>query len=122
MPLFRKKPVVIQAVQLNYQNWNDICDFVGKALINEQEPGYYIPLEEVSDTCGESGEGLGFLAFAVTTTHGERAIVRHGDWVIPDSKPGTFYPCKPDVFAATYESFEDSIARRAAQEQARETR
>ncbi|MFB7162316.1 hypothetical protein [Streptomyces sp. NPDC056242] len=39
----------------------------------------------------------------VTTVHGETAIVRPGDWVIPDGKPGTFYPCKADIFAATYE-------------------
>lgn len=29
-----------------------------------------------------------------------------GDWIIRDVK-GECYPCKPDVFAATYEPVED---------------
>jgi hypothetical protein len=28
-----------------------------------------------------------------------------GDWIIKGIK-GEFYPCKPDIFAATYESVE----------------
>lgn len=96
---FKKKPVQIQAVQLSWKTWHDVCDFLGDA-IGEHNPGYNISLEEVSDTCGE--EGPEYIALRVTTIHGEIATVRHGDWIIPDSKPGTFYPCKPNVFAATY--------------------
>lgn len=97
---YRKKPVVIEAVQLRWSTWNEVCDFVG-GVISEANQAYYIDASEASDTCGEPGPE--YIAFSVTTTHGERAIVRHGDWIIPDSKPGTFYPCKPDVFEATYE-------------------
>jgi hypothetical protein len=39
----------------------------------------------------------------VRTVHGELAVVRHGDWIVPEKTPGRFYPVKPDVFAATYE-------------------
>jgi len=101
---FRKKPVVIEAVQLRWATWGEVCEFVGPA-ISPTSPAWYIPAEEASDTCGEPGPQ--YIAFDVTTTHGERAVVRHGDWIIPDSKPGTFYPCKPDIFAATYEPVED---------------
>lgn len=96
---FKKKPVKITAVQLSWRTWSQVCEFLGD-VISEDNPGYNIPLEEVSDTCGEQGPE--YIAVKVITTHGEEAIVRHGDWIIPDSKPGTFYPCKPDVFAATY--------------------
>lgn len=41
------------------------------------------------------------------TVHGEIAVARHGDWIIPEAEPGRFYPCKPDVFAATYEAVEE---------------
>lgn len=95
---YRKKPVVVEAIQVNWQNWGALCDFLGDAL---KGPAWDIDAAEASDTCGE--EGPDYIAFHVITTHGERAVVRHGDWVIPDAKPGTFYPCKPDVFAATYE-------------------
>lgn len=104
MPQFRKKPIVIEAVQLRWSTWNEVCDFVGEAISN-RTPGRYITAEEASDTCGEPGPE--YIAIDVTTTHGETAVVRHGDWIIPDSTPGTFYPCKPDVFDATYEPIAD---------------
>lgn len=97
---FRKKPVEIEAVQLTWKTWNLVCEFTGDT-ISEFSPAWNIGSLEASDTCGEIGP---FIAMHVTTTHGERAVVRHGDWIIPDSKPGTFYPCKPDVFEATYEA------------------
>lgn len=100
MPRFRKKPVEIEAVQLNWRNWNDVCDFVGD-VISPDSPAWYISRDEVSDTCGEVGPE--FIAMNVKTVHGETAVVRHGDWIIPDQSPGTFYPCKPDVFDRTYE-------------------
>jgi hypothetical protein len=100
---YRKKPIVIEAIQLRWATWNEVCDFVGQA-ISPVTPAWEIGASEVSDTCGESGPR--YIAFHVITTHGEQAVVRHGDWIIPDSKPGTFYPCKPDVFAATYEPVE----------------
>jgi lipopolysaccharide export system protein LptA len=101
MPKFRKKPVEVEAVQLKWSTWGEVCEFLGD-VVSEQNSGYNIGADEVSDTCGEAGPE--YIALKVTTTHGEEAIVRHGDWIIPDSKPGTFYPCKPDVFDATYEA------------------
>ena len=100
MSKFRKKPVVIEAVQLRWSTWGEVCAFVG-SVISEENPGRNIPASEAADTCGEPGPE--YIAFDVTTVHGEKATVRHGDWIIPDGKPGTFYPCKPDIFAATYE-------------------
>lgn len=101
---YRKKPIEVEAVQLNWANWNEIVGFVGPLIINPATPAWNITEDEASDTCGEPGPE--YIAFKVKTVHGEWAIVRHGDWVIPDSRPGTFYPCKPDVFAATYEPVE----------------
>lgn len=97
---YRHKPVVIEAVRLRWSTWDDVCDFVG-CLISPSHPAFYIAADEASDTCGEPGPE--YIALKVTTTHGETAIIRHGDWIIPDSTPGTFYPCKPDVFEQTYE-------------------
>ena len=35
---------------------------------------------------------------SVTTIHGDTAIIRIGDWVVKDSKIGTYYPIKDEVF------------------------
>jgi hypothetical protein len=36
--------------------------------------------------------------------HGDKARVRHGDWIIAEDMPGRFYPCKSEVFADTYDA------------------
>jgi hypothetical protein len=103
MARYRKKPVEIEAVQLRWTQWNEVCEFLGEALTAENSDGAWeITAEEASDTCGE--EGPNYIALNVRTTHGELAVVRHGDWIIPEKTPGRFYPCKPDIFAATYEA------------------
>jgi hypothetical protein len=84
MPKFRKKPVEIEAIQFTGDNVQEIWDAFGAAGIygpTEKNPNYLI----------------------LITVHGDEAPARSGDWIIPDGKPGTFYPCKPDIFASTYE-------------------
>lgn len=101
MPKFRSRPVEIEAVQVNWNNWNAVCDFMedhGKS--DHSINAGYLKADEVPDTCGENGPD--YIVFEVTTAHGEKATVRHGDWLIPDAKPGTFYPCKPDIFKEKY--------------------
>lgn len=105
MAKYRKRPIVIEAVQLRWSTWNEVCEFLGEN-ISAENPGREISAEEASAICGELGPT--YIALDVTTTHGEVAVVRHGDWIIPDSKPGTFYPCKPDIFYATYELVEEN--------------
>lgn len=79
---FRKKPVVIEAVRWMGDNWNDVSDFVGEALY---------PHEDGSRLKIKTLEG---------TMVGEMF-----DWIIKGVK-GEFYPCKPDIFEATYEKAE----------------
>ena len=43
--------------------------------------------------------------FLIDTPEGPH-IARSGDWIIRGVK-GEFYPCKPDIFAATYEEVRD---------------
>lgn len=52
--------------------------------------------------------------FAVMTIHGQLAYLAEGDWVLPelrgDEPDGKhFYPCKPDIFAKTYEPAQPPI-------------
>ena len=99
---YRKKPVVVEAIQLCWKNWNAVCDFLG-GHINADNPARGD--STASDTCGEVGPT--YIELTVTTVHGEKAIVRHGDWIIKDAKPNTFYPCKPDIFTTTYEPVDE---------------
>jgi len=102
MARYRKKPIEIEAVQLRWSQWNEVCELLGSALTAENSDGAFeIPPEEAADTCGEPGPN--YIALFVRTVHGEIATVRHGDWIVPEAEPGRFYPVKPDVFAATYE-------------------
>jgi len=45
-----------------------------------------------------------FIGFVIETPEGDM-FVNDGDWVIKGVK-GEFYPCKPDIFEATYEKVE----------------
>ncbi len=89
MAKYRKKPVVIEAVQF------------------DGTPGSAVALFDLFDIPGatfspvaslESGELL------IPTLEGVMTATA-GDWVIRGVK-GEFYPCKPDIFAATYEPAE----------------
>lgn len=81
MSLYRKKPVVIEAEQ-----WFPDGPTV-KGVHWEKR-------------AGDDGE---FLHPYVITVHEQRAYLAPGDWVMPEPVEGRFYPCKPDIFEATYE-------------------
>lgn len=74
---YRKKPVVIDAAHFNGENHEEIEGFVG------------MPLER-------QGEAL-----VIPTLEGQH-IASPGDYIIRGVK-GEHYPCKPDIFAATYD-------------------
>ena len=90
---FRKKPVVIEAVQWNGTNLREIIHFCGgrhESASKWSWPEY----EQIV-----RAEGL-----KVFTLEGP-LLATIGDWIIKGVK-GEFYPCKPDIFAETYESVE----------------
>lgn len=86
MPKFRKKPVVIEAMQFtdemkdrcyNFVRCNSFPDFNDK---------------------GEPILKIQTLEGVMTTSL--------GDWIIKGVN-GEFYPCKPDIFEKTYEAVEE---------------
>lgn len=96
MAKYRKKPVVIEAVQLTWANWSKVCEFLG-GIISPENPARTVP--DFSDTTGELGPS--YIELTIPTLEGNH-IVKHGDFIIKGVK-GEFYPCKPDIFKATYE-------------------
>jgi hypothetical protein len=85
MPQFRKKPVVIDAYQIPaHEHTAAIPAWVIQAVIDKQI---------VPDPSG---------GVSIPTLEGTmRGEV--GDWIIKGVK-GEFYPCKPDIFEATYDA------------------
>jgi hypothetical protein len=104
MPKFRKKPVVIDATQWfkNGDHPNDYAKDEVKA--NEWEGQivryYRTPAGDGSDVCKHCQQIMHVHGWIDTLEGGY--IVCPGDWIITGIK-GENYPCKPDIFEATYE-------------------
>lgn len=88
MAKFRKKPVVIEAVQ-----WFKDGDHPAVRRATRDQAIGLVP--------GLLWEHAGWVA----TLEGGH-VVKPGDWIITGIK-GENYPCKPDIFSATYEPVED---------------
>lgn len=50
--------------------------------------------------------------YYVTTIHGQRVYLTHGDWILPEQDGVHYYPCNPKVFAETYEPVEEEEPKR----------
>ena len=91
MPMFRKKPVVIEA-----RRWDGslnvaahLCEWMnGPGPDGDPTAGYVYNKDGVSD-------------FLIATLEGDQQVDPE-DWIIKDVA-GEFYPCKPTIFAAKYD-------------------
>jgi hypothetical protein len=88
---FRKKPVVIEAVQLRWDTWNEMCDHADVGRLEDGKP-----------SGRQDGEKIGL---DIPTLEGLMQA-RENDWIIRGVQ-GELYPCKPDIFEATYEAVEE---------------
>ncbi|AIQ13637.1 hypothetical protein [Paenibacillus durus] len=89
MPKFRKKPVVIDAWQFTKENFREGVprDFRDRRVTLWSQYG------------GEVIEG------EIDTLEGKMRI-SEGDYLVKGVS-GEFYPCKPDIFALTYEEVDE---------------
>lgn len=78
MKQFIKKPVIIEAVQWNGSNKKEVLSFYKNAQFIEDK-------------------------VVINTLEGEMTASKD-DYIIKGVK-GEFYPCKPDIFEATYDEF-----------------
>jgi hypothetical protein len=89
---FRKKPVVIEAWQ-----------FKGGALSAREI------LTQLGPKCGvehrHTSNAYHPHILVIQTLEGEMRATE-GDWIIRGVK-GEYYPCKPDIFEATYEKVDE---------------
>lgn len=82
MSKFRKKPVVIEAMQFRTNNDDGTC------------------IAEILIWVGSAARSNGTDIFIQTLEGEMNASV--GDWIIR-GVAGEFYPCKPEIFEQTYE-------------------
>ena len=94
---YKKKPVIIDAIQVRARNFDRICDFMG--CTPEQ---YLNPMYDI-DEFGDSRDP--YLGVYVETLEG-KMLANIGDMIIKGVN-GEFYPCKPDIFNKTYEKVEE---------------
>jgi len=86
--VYRKKPVEVEALPLRWDTWNEMCDFAGVGKLEDGKP-----------QGAQDGEHIGL---DIPTLEG-LVHASEGDMIIKGVE-GELYPCKPDIFAKTYES------------------
>jgi len=81
---YRKKPVVIDAIQFTGSNFAECKEYIGK--------------DNIDNTLKYPN---------IITSEGVMAV-NAGDYIIkePFDKVRQFYPCKPDIFELTYDKAE----------------
>lgn len=98
---YRKKPVVIEAMRLHPET-------SGEDLL---DPNTCAHAEIAGWMLGHGFKGFNVhgderpYGLAIQTLEGVM-VATPGDWIIRGVQ-GEFYPCKPDIFEATYEIEED---------------
>lgn len=117
---FRKKPVTIEAMQWDRteQTADALSEWTSRVLTTNEDgstrsvaeqfmlliPGWddmavdLLGEDEVADRLAD-----GYDAVIYDDLHSTWVNVENDDWIIKGVQ-GEFYPCKPDIFAATYEA------------------
>lgn len=86
---YRKKPIVIEAIQWLGWNWGEVCKF--------------IPVPSVA--VGAMDQVNNLMLVKIQTKEGTMSA-QPGDYIIKGIQ-NEYYPVKPDIFEATYEVVED---------------
>ena len=99
---YRKKPVEIEAVQYTGDNEHEIMDFAGDHRVRCVPMSITLKPSITIDTL----EGV--------------MTASEGDFIIRGVK-GELYPCKPDIFVATYEAVDSENVPALAQSRGEKT-
>ena len=90
MPKYRKRPVVVEAVRVGYDTWDELRDWLPDSIVAKNPALNKSP--EIP------------VCVVVPTLHGE-VVAQLGDYVV--HSPGAdYWPCQSDIFEATYEAVE----------------
>ena len=95
---YRKKPVVIEAFQMTKERRADNQDWP-MWMHQAWQKDFH---DNGSLSCVEYPNSDGTDELQIRTLEGVHRV-SWGDWIIQGVK-GELYPCKPDIFEATYEA------------------
>ena len=84
--LYKKKPVVVEAMQYTPETLTECLQFL-------------------KDNGAQYVLTAGVIIKLATLVDGTMTV-KYGDYIVKGAR-GEFYPCKPDIFEATYESYQD---------------
>lgn len=87
--IFRKRPVIIEARQINADDWEEVGRIAQWCQAD---------LVDIENFLAHDDKAV----MVITTLEGPM-YADDGDWIVRGIK-GEFYPVKPDIFEATYES------------------
>lgn len=91
---YRKRPVEIEAVRVTPDNVDEVARWCGGRVVRESKPS------DPSDV---------YVALQIPTLEGVMtAQTYHGGDYLIRGVAGEFYPCKPDIFDATYEPVQEA--------------
>lgn len=91
---YRKKPVVIEAIQWTGENQREMFDF----LTNSEKKDEYMEAFGEHFRIDHAAVKGGLVIKTLEGNH----LANIGDYIIK-GVAGEFYPCKPDIFEKTYE-------------------
>jgi energy-converting hydrogenase Eha subunit B len=94
-----EKSARVLAIQLTWDTWNEVCEFVGAN--GQNYFGVYIDENNQKLPWGHSSERIGLV---IKTLEGDM-LAAQGDYIIKGVE-GEFYPCKPEIFEKTYKVVE----------------
>lgn len=94
MPKYRKRPLVVDAIQWTGDNKAEVLDFVEGFDRDGDAPfgGFTVDYETASATLW-------------VEANKSWLPIEKGEWILRDAKG--YYPCKDDIFRATYDKVSD---------------
>lgn len=104
MGKFIKRSIVIEAMQLRWDNWGEMCDFAKVGDADSGRPhGCYVSADGHPLFDGQGSDEIGLL---IPTLEGTM-LARQNDWVVKGIK-GELYPVKDAIFRDLYDPLEPS--------------
>lgn len=99
---YRKRPVEVEAVELTWGTWSEVCEFVGE---DRGFQGVWVhPTNSLIFSTGDPLRGVPLgqqrMGLLIHTLEGDMLAIE-GDMIVKGVK-GEVYPVKPDIFAETY--------------------
>ena len=91
---YRKKPVVVEAIQWTGENQREMFDFLTNGEKKDEHMESFGEHFRIDHTAVRGG-------LVIKTLEGDH-LANIGDYIIK-GVAGEFYPCKPDIFEKTYE-------------------